>query len=82
MLRSDGPVLVNGSLNTRAGALLTTQSVLNMLQEREAGRALDQAERAARRVETAARRSLREQQAADRAHSQAEARRAHLSHAV
>ena len=82
MLRTDGPVLVKGSLNTRGGALLTTQSVLNILQQREAGRALDQAERAALQVETAARRSLREQQAADRAHSRAEARRAHLSHAV
>lgn len=39
LLRSDGPVLQNGTLNTRGGLLLTSNEVFKQLAEREAARA-------------------------------------------
>ena len=48
LLRSDGPVLGTGTLNTRAGALLTTDEFLDTLREREKIRELEQEQRIAR----------------------------------
>lgn len=80
LLRSDGPVLETGTLNTRPGALLTTDGVLVILRRREETRALEQEQRNARQVEATSRRAAREEEAAERVHLREDARRAQHSH--
>ena len=80
LLRSDGPMLDSGTLNTRAAALLTTGDVLETLRKREDVRVLEQEQRNARQAEAASQRAAREQGAADRVRLRNDARRAQHNH--
>ena len=80
LLRSDGPMLDSGTLNTRAGALLTTDDVVETLRKREEARALEREQRNARQAEAASRRAAREQEAADHVRLRNDAHRAQHNH--
>ena len=82
LLRSDGPVLGTGTLNTRAGALLTTDDVLDTLREREKIKDLEQEQRVARQAESASRRAAWEVEAADRARLREDTSRAQHDHTI
>ena len=82
LLRSGGPVLENGTLNTRAGALLTTDGVLEILRVREASREAEQEQRTARQAEAVSRRAAREEEAANHLRVTEDTRRAHINHTV
>ena len=73
-------MLDSGTLNTRVGALLTTDDVLETLRKREEARALEQEQRNARQAEAASRRAVREQEAADRVRLRNDAQRAQHNH--
>lgn len=66
LLRSDGPMLETGTLNTGAGVLLTTDDVLQTLQMREKTKSLKQKQRKTRQAEAASRRAAQEETAANR----------------
>ena len=80
LLRSDGPMSDSGTLNTRAGALSTTDDVLETRRKREEARALEQEQRNALQAEVPSRRAAREQEAADRVRLRNDAQRAQHNH--
>ena len=80
LLRSDGPVAENGTLNTKAGALLTSQDILDYLESRAKSRAIAAAEKVAREVAALQRRSERETEADERARARRDAEDARLFH--
>ena len=82
LLRSDGPVLENGTLKTRARALLTTEGVLEILRGREESRAAEQERRTARQADVLLRRAACEEEAAVRLRVREDSQRAHINHTV
>ena len=80
LMRSDGPVAENGTLNTKAGALLTSQDVLDYLEFRARAKATAPAEKAAREAAALQRRSERETEADERARVRRDAEEARISH--
>ena len=80
LLRSDGPVAENGRLNTKAGALLTSQNVLDYLESRAKANATAAAEKAARETAALQRRSERGTEADERARARRDAEEARISH--
>ena len=80
LLRSDGPVAENGTLNTKARALLTSQDVLDYLESRARTKATAAAERAARESAALQRRSERDTEADERARARRDAEEARISH--
>ena len=66
LLRSDGPVMQNGTLNTKGGALLTRDDVLKELWEREVARAAAARARVEREAAAVNRRIQREREAEER----------------
>lgn len=81
-MKSDGAVLENGTLNTKAGALLTTDGVLDTSRVREVNGTAEQDQRTARKAEAARRRGAPEEEAAERVRVKEETRRAQINLAV
>ena len=80
LLRSDGPVLQNGTLNTKGGLLLTSDDVLRHLAEREAAREAAAQVRLEREATAEKRRCEREREAQERVFATDKMERARIAH--
>lgn len=81
LLRSDGAIAENGTLNTKAGASRTSQHVLDHLEAREVARAASAAEKEAREASAAQRRLEREIEANELVLVRQDAQQARVSNA-
>ena len=82
LLRSDGPVMQNGTLNTKVGALLTSDDVLKELSEREAALAAAAQARVEREAAAEKRRIQREREAEERISARDAAEGARIAHVL
>ena len=81
LLRSDGAIAENGTLNTKAGALLTIQHVLDHLEAMSVARAAAVPEKEAREAAAAQRRLEREIETSERVSVRQAAQQARVLHA-